>query len=250
MTDADPATSGRPRVAVFRPDDGRLAAAESLLAGLGVVPVLDPMLAIEPTGNAPRTDAAYAILTSKTGAEIVADLGWRFDGTLCAIGERTAAALESADYSVDLVPPEFSSAGLVAALADHVPGTPVEVARSDHGSSVLLEGLNAAGAYVHETVLYGLVRPPQSGESAALAARGELDGALFTSSLTVTNFLAAAREQALEDEARAGLENAVVGTIGEPTRETAMTAGIAVDVVPETAAFEALARDVVARIES
>lgn len=238
-----------PRVAVFRPDDDRLAGAVSVLDGLGVRPIADPMLTIEPTGERPRADAEYVILTSKTGAELIADAGWTFEGTICAIGGRTADALRSVGYAVDLVPKEFSSAGLVAMLEERVDGARVEVARSDHGSRVLLDGLASAGAYVHETVLYSLARPANSGVSVAAAAAGDLDGALFTSSLTVDNFLDAARERGIEAEARAGLNEAIVGAIGEPTRDTIETAGIAVDVVPESASFEALARAVVSYLD-
>ena len=238
------------RVAVFRPDDGRLATATDLLASLGVEVVADPMLEVRPTGAEPRTDAAYVVLTSKTGAELVAEAGWTpGDATTCAIGDRTADALRERGYAVDLVPEEFSSRGLVGALADRTDGRAVEVARSDHGSDVLTDGLNEAGAYVHETVLYELVRPAGAGESAALAAAGELDAALFTSSLTVEHFLDAATERGERDAAVAGLEEAVVGAIGEPTRETAAGLGVSVDVVPETATFEALARAVVAELD-
>ena len=239
----------RPRVAVFRPDDDRLAGAVSLLRDLGVDPIADPMLAVEPTGMVPRSDVEFVILTSKTGAELVAEAGWTFDGTLCAIGDRTARALRSGGYDVDLVPAEFSSAGLVAALGERVDGARVEVARSDHGSQVLLDGLNEAGAYVHETVLYSLTRPAESGESTPLAAAGDLDGALFTSSLTFENFLAAARERAVEAEAKAGLNETVVGAIGEPTRGTIENAGVAVDVAPKQASFDALTRAVVSRLD-
>ena len=61
--------------------------------------------------------------------------------------------------------------------------------------------------------------------------------------------LAAARERGVEPEALDGLDDAVVGTIGEPTRESAEAAGIRVDVVPKAADFEALARAVVARLD-
>jgi len=94
-------------------------------------------------------------------------------------------------------------------------------------------------------VLYELVRPEGSGESAALAADGDLDAALFTSSLTVAHFLEAAEERGVREEAIAGLNDAVVGAIGDPTRETAEDEGIAVDVVPEAADFEKLATAVV-----
>ena len=165
--------------------------------------------------------------------------------TVVAIGEATADALRARDYPVDVVPAEYSSVGLVEALADEVAGATVEVARSDHGSAVLLDGLREAGAAVHETVLYRLARPAGAGDSAELAAAGDLDAALFTSSLTVEHFLAAAADRGVHDEALAGLAGAVVGAIGEPTRETAESAGVDVDVVPEKADFEALACAVV-----
>jgi uroporphyrinogen-III synthase len=239
----------RPRVAVFRPDDERIAAAVDTLEALGVEPVADPMLRVEPRGETPRTDADYTVLTSKTGAALAAEAGWSpGETTVCAIGTSTADALREAGYRVDLVPEAFSSAGLVEALADEVDGARVEVARSDHGSAVLLEGLESAGAYVHETVLYRLVRPAGAGESTDRAAAGDLAGALFTSSLTVDHFLAAAADRGVREAAVDGLNAAVVGTIGLPTKETAEEQGIAVDVVPEEADFEALARGVVEKL--
>jgi len=233
----------RPTVAVFRPDDERSEAAASLLAELGAEPLADPMLAVRPTGARPRTDADYAALTSKTGAELAAEAGWEAgNATLCAIGDRTATALREAGYAVDVVPETYSSAGLVEALGDRVAGARVEVARSDHGSDVLLTGLREAGAYVHETVLYRLVRPQGAGDAAEAAAAGELDAALFTSSLTVEHFLAAAGTRGVREAALEGLDGAVVGAIGAPTAETARARGVAVEVVPETADFESLAR--------
>lgn len=237
------------KVAVFRPDDERLERAVSMLESLGIEPVADPMLAVSPTGAAPRKDADYAILTSKTGVELAAESDWMPEGRVCAIGTATADTLCEAGYHVDHVPDEFSSAGLVTSLETEVAGRRVEVARSDHGSRVLTDGLAGAGAYVHETVLYELVRPPASGRSAELAADGSLAGALFTSSLTVKNFLAAASEREVRTAAIAGLNDAVVGAIGEPTRETAERAGIAVDIVPPAAEFGALARATVERLD-
>lgn len=239
------ASADRPMVAIFRPDDGRLGAAVEVLESLGAAAVGDPMLAVEPTGAAPREDADYAILTSPTAADLVAGADWNpGDATVCAIGDSTAEALREAGYGVDLVPDEYSSTGLVAALDGEVAGARVEVARSDHGSAVLLDGLEDAGAYLHETVLYRLVRPTASGASTELAAEGNLAGALFTSSLTVEHFLDAAEDRAVRDAAVDGLNDAVVGAIGTPTAETASEYGIEVDVIPDVADVEALARAV------
>ena len=239
---------GRPRVAVFRPDDERLRRAVDLLDSLGADPVPDPMLAVEPTGATPGT-APHVVFTSKTGAELVADAGWEPAGAVHAIGPKTADALRAAGYAVRVVPGEYSSAGLVRALRDRVAGERVEVARSDHGSPVLLDGLRDAGADVTETVLYRLTRPPGAGDSAERAARGDLAGACFTSSLTVEHFLAAAAERGVSDEAVAGLSAGVVGAIGEPTAETARDRELSVEVVPDEATFAALARAVVDRFE-
>ncbi|WP_331235214.1 uroporphyrinogen-III synthase [Natronorarus salvus] len=236
------------RVALFRPDDERLAEGIDLLESLGAIPVPDPMLEVRPTGSSPREDAAYTIFTSQTGVELASDAEWDAGETsVCAIGERTSRTLREAGYRVDLVPDVFSSTGLVNALCDRVPGRTVEVARSDHGSPVLTDGVNECGGYVHETVLYELVVPEGAGVSAERAATGELEAALFTSSLTVEHFLESAEERGVREDALAGLERAVIGVIGEPTRETAEGLGIAVDVVPERATFEALACEAVER---
>lgn len=232
-------------VAAFRPDDDRLAEAVALLESLGCEPLADPMLAVDPTGAGPREDAEFTVLTSKTGVERAHAQGWTPSGTVCAIGASTARSLREHGYAVDVVPEVYSSAGMVESLAGRVAGARVEVARSDHGSDVLLDGLERAGAYVHETVLYRLTRPDGAGESCEAAARGELDGALFSSSLTVENFVAAAEERGVRESAIEGLNDACVGAIGEPTRETAAGLGVEVDVVPGEADFEVLARAVV-----
>ena len=245
MTDTD-----RPTVALFRPDDDRLGTATETLRELGVEPVGDPMLAIEPTGTQPREDAEYTILTSKTGVELASEAGWMPGGTVCAIGASTARALRDAGYTVDIVPEEYSSEGLVAGLADEVAGSKIEVARSDHGSDILLDGLETAGGYIHETILYRLVRPAEAGRSVERAAEGTLDAALFTSSLTVDHFLETAAEQGVREAAIAGLNEAIVGVIGAPTRRTAEEVGIMVDVVPDDADFEVLARTAVEQLET
>ena len=236
------------RVAFFRPDDERAVEAAVTVSELGAEPLSDPMLEVEPTGRTPRDDAAYTILTSTTGAELVADTGWQPGGELVAIGTATAGALEAAGFDVDRLPEEFSSSGIVSELEADAPGTRIEVARSDHGSDVLTDGLVDAGGYVHETVLYRLVRPDGAGDSAVAAADGDLAGACFTSPLTVEYFLEAAADRGCRDAALEGLNTAVVGAIGDPTREAAAEHGIEVDVVPGMAEFEALAEAVVDRL--
>jgi uroporphyrinogen-III synthase len=237
----------RPRVAVFRPDDGRVDDAADLLRSFGAEPVPDPMLTIEPTGEQPP-EADFVVLTSSTGVDVLADAGWDpGEATLCCIGSSTAEAAEAAGWTVERVPEQYDSEGMVAELRDDVTGKTVALARSDRASATMPEGLCEAGADVSETTLYRLNRPDDAGESAELAAAGDLDGAAFTSSSTVEGFLAAAEERGIHEEAVAGLEQAVVGAIADGPAETARDAGIKVEFVPEDADFEALARGVVER---
>jgi len=227
----------RSRVAVFRPADEREEKAVEGLREAGFEPLSDPLLELTPTGLEPRKDADYTVLTSVTGVRLVGGVLGP-DTSVCAIGPKTRDALEEMGVEVGVVPDEYTSEGLVECLSGRVEGARVEVARSDHGSDVLPRGLNDAGAYVHETVLYELGRPEGGGVKTARGVRdGEVDGVLFTSSLTVEHLLEAFGEEGVGAGA---LEGVVVGTIGEPTRETAEEHGVGVDFTPEEETFEGL----------
>lgn len=228
----------RPVIAAFRPNDDRAEAAISDIEAVGGEALLDPMIEPRPTGSLPRHDAEITILTSRTAAAILDAEGWTPDATtIAAIGPKTATALEGIGIDVDVIPETYTSTGLVDALEDVVPGRTVEIARSDHGSDALIDGLWAAGAYVHETVLYELVRPKTAGRSVDALLDGSLDGLAFSSSLTVEHFLETARERGEEAAVRSRLDEVCVGAIGPPTAETARSHQVSVDVCPESSTF-------------
>lgn len=241
--------SDRPVIAAFRPPGERATKAIEQIESMGCEPMLDPMIQPEPTGTHPREDAAITIFTSTTVTDLPVIESWSADGTMvAAIGPKTAAALESLDIEVDIVPQRFTSAGLVDELGDRVEGKRVEVARSDHGSDELIDGLEAKGAYVHETVLYRLVRPPDAGSSIEAVIEGEIDALAFTSSLTVKHFLELADEEDRTGELMAALEGVIVGAIGPPTAETATSLGLQVDHIASEATFESLIEELTAEL--
>jgi len=228
------------KVAFFRPADEREERALEAVRDAGMEPLSDPLLETVPTNATPRTDADYVVLTSVTGVELAAETVRGTDAVVCAVGPKTADALRDENVDVEVVPSEYTSAGLVDALAEGVEGGRVEVARSDHGSDELLDGLNDAGAYVHETVLYEIRCPEGGGEATAKAlANRTLDAALFTSSLTVEHLVEALEETGVDVDA---LDDTVVGVIGEPTRRTAEACGVVVDYVADEATFDSLVR--------
>ncbi|WP_277543575.1 uroporphyrinogen-III synthase [Haloarcula laminariae] len=239
----------KPKVAVLRPDDARIDEAIRYLQSLGVSPAADPMLTICSTGHRPR-QADYCIFTSKTGVELAVEHGWQPDGgAVCAVGRQTATALRNRGYTVDVLPSTFTSTGLVEELSDAVEGATVEIARSAHGSDVLIRGLEEAGADVHETHLYRLERPSTAGRSISLAVEGELDGILFTSPKTVDHFFDIAAEQDRTSILQQKLEQTIVGAIGTPTERALLTKAVAVDIKPGTVGFERLAENVVQGID-
>ncbi|WP_129113971.1 uroporphyrinogen-III synthase [Halegenticoccus tardaugens] len=237
-----------PKVAVLRPDDTRIDEAICYLQSLDVIPIADPMLTICSTGKRPRK-AEYCIFTSTTGVELAVEHGWEPAGTtVCAVGRQTATALRGCGYSADVIPSTFTSTGLVEELADEVEGKTVEIARSAHGSDVLIQGLKEAGAAVHETHLYCLEHPSTAGRSVSLAIEGELDGILFSSPKTVDHFFEIATERDAVGPLQRELAETVIGAIGAPTARTVRKNGGSVDVVPDQADFNQLADTTVNRI--
>ncbi|MDY6779280.1 MAG: uroporphyrinogen-III synthase [Halobacteria archaeon] len=243
-------TGTKPRVAIFRPRGRREDESVELLRSSGFEVLSDPLLEPRPTDEQPLGDADFVVFTSVTGARIALEGSYEPRGeTVCAIGPKTRSALEEGGVEVDVVPEEYSSEGLVEALKDEVRGKKVEVARSDHGSSELIDGLNESGAFVHETVLYELVRPEGGGEEAVEGIlKGRVDGVLFTSSLTVENLLSAAGEG--RSDVVEKLCSVVVGAIGEPTRETAVSCGVDVDFTAESETFESLVEGLERELET
>jgi len=107
---------------------------------------------------------------------------------VAAIGPGTAAALAEHGVTADVVPDRFVAEGLVEALAD-VPVNRALIARAAQARDVLSDALRARGAEVDVLALYETVAEPLSAEQ--LVAVADADYLTFTSSSTVSFFLAA-----------------------------------------------------------
>jgi uroporphyrinogen III methyltransferase/synthase len=167
---------------------------------------------------------------------------------IAAIGPETARSLEARLVRTDCVPAEFRAEGLLEALSgEALEGKRILLPRAMGARQVLPEELRARGAIVDEVVSYRSIVPEASREALrrALADGDTIDCLTFTSSSTVTHFLALVDEV---DAAggRARLASARVACIGPITAKTAQDAGLRVDVVPAEYTIPSLARAVVA----
>lgn len=166
---------------------------------------------------------------------------------IAAIGPETARALARQHLRADVVPEEFRAEGLLASLATaDVRGKRFLLPRAAGARAILPERLRAAGATVDEVVTYAATVPDESVAKLrdALDA-GPIDLLTFTSSSTVTSFLALL-ERAAPHDGRERIAGARVACIGPITAATATDVGLRVDVVPEEYTIPALVAAIVA----
>lgn len=158
-----------------------------------------------------------------------------------ARGPKPAAALKELGVPVTLVVPEPNTwRELLGALDEKAESLPLagrRVALQEYGASNpdLLAGLAERGARVTRVPIYQWALPEDTGPLRAAVeaiARGEIDVALFTTSVQVSHLLWIAREMNLEAEVRRGFARIAVGSIGPLTSEELREQGISVDFEP------------------
>jgi uroporphyrinogen-III synthase len=258
-----------PVLALLRPRD-RMAESARLALAHGFAPLVAPLLerapvdgeALEPLFRAlDQRRIAWVTFSSEhavreawaRAAERGLDLAALLRGArIAAIGRATRQALRERGVDAE-VPPEQSSAGLVALLRERgVRGQRVALVRSDRGSQELPRGLAALGAEVEDAAVYALRLPQDLEDARALlqrAAEGRVDAWAFTSSLTVEHLLAVARGADAEQSLRAALARSAVGAVGKPTAAALERNAIRCDVVSPEASFEELLRGLKKHLE-
>jgi uroporphyrinogen III methyltransferase/synthase len=185
-------------VLVTRPG-GQAHELSGRLATLGAEVLEQPGILLSEPPDWSRVDAALArlgefdwlVFSSSNGVRYLLDRLRRLGGgpeqlhglKLAAIGPGTAAELARQGLQADLVPEQFQAESLSAALAGEARGRRFLLARANRGRQVLPEQLAAAGAQVHEIVVYWTqdVAAADPAIAAALDA-GRIDWVTVTSS--------------------------------------------------------------------
>ncbi len=150
----------RPRVAVTRAA-GQADELAQRLETVGCVPVLWPLIAIEPLGDEPVDPSGYdwVVVTSPNGA---AELARRLTSPpqrVAAIGPGTAAALRGHGIEPDLVPSDSTQEGLLAELPR--PAGRVLLAAAEGARQLLAEELVADFLPLYRTVELAPVETPE-----------------------------------------------------------------------------------------
>lgn len=196
--------------------------------------VLDvPVIAIEPPEDDAPLHAALADLSAYdwllfTSANAVSRFfaallasgrdARAIRGRICAIGEKTAAALALTGIRPDRIAPQAIAEGVVTAFAeDNLAGARVLLPRAAAGRDVIPVEFRKRGARVDVVPVYRTTVPAESYDR--LAAVEQADWITFTSSSTVKNFLALGGRRLLDAGAK-------TVSIGPATSETMSAHGV------------------------
>lgn len=160
---------------------------------------------------------------------------------VAARGPKPLAVLREMGVPVSISVPEPNTwREILRALDDAadlqaIRGLRIAVQEYGVSSPELLAGLDERGARVTRVPVYQWALPENVGplrEAVQTIVRGELDVALFTTSVQVTHLLQVAAEMKLEEGLRRGLEHIVIASIGPTTSEELRRHGLTPDLEP------------------
>jgi uroporphyrinogen-III synthase len=215
------------------------------LRAQGAVPVVAPLINFAPTNDEASLDQALADLaagafdwltiTSATTADVL--YAYRADipptTRVAAVGETTAAALQSMGYRVDLIPEQDNSAAGMAEQLIALEPEPRDVLtlRSEIAKPVLTRMLVEAGHRVRSVVAYRTVGVPVTEKIAHDVRSGRINAILITSGSVA---------EQVHDQFPEIPDGTVIAAIGPRTAKDARRAGLSVDVVAERQTVDAL----------
>jgi uroporphyrinogen-III synthase len=150
-------------------------------------------------------------------------------------GSKPMAVMREWNVPVAVAVPEPNTWREILAATQARSERNIAVQEFGRSSPELLEGLRTRGAQVTTVPVYQWDLPEDTGplrEAVRRLAAGEVDVALFTTSVQVAHLLRIATEEGLEDRVRTALRRVVVASVGPSTSETLREHDLPVDFEP------------------
>ncbi len=201
------------------------------LESLGAEALLLPVIEIrEPADVRPLNDAIarldsydWLIFTSANGVRYFIDALDRstrdlraLKARVCAIGPATKAAVEALHLKVELMPKEYVAESLVEAFAsEELQSRRILLPRAAVARDVIPLELSRRGATVDVVEAYRTLAPTDLAARARAILASKPHWITFTSSSTVTNFIAAAGREALLEIKIASIGRVTSATLRE-----------------------------------
>jgi uroporphyrinogen-III synthase len=158
---------------------------------------------------------------------------------IAARGPKPVAALRDIDLTPWVVAPEPNTWRELLAVLDgkasefRLQGARVAVQEYGASNPQLLDGLVERGAVVTRVPVYRYALPDDTGplqQAVRAVADGQIDVAVFTTSMQVVHLLEVARQHKVEDAVGEGFQSMAVASIGPTTSEELREHGITVDI--------------------
>jgi uroporphyrinogen III methyltransferase/synthase len=225
------------------------------LEELGAEVMEFPTIEIKPPENWEELDKAllkvstyhWLIFTSGTGVkyffERLKALGMdirELKGVkICAVGKKTAEAIEEFCLKVDMVPEEFRAEGLIKAFSDiysTLKGKKFLLPRALEAREIFPQKVKELGGEIDIPTAYRAVIPEARGKRLKrFFKEGRVTIATFTSGATFTNFL-----KIMEENPKELFRDVAIAVIGPVTAARVEKEGIKVDIMPGEATIEAM----------
>ena len=235
------------RIVITRDRRQAMELAEPLEA-LGAETLLLPVIEVRAPADASPLDQAigrlddydWIIFTSVNGVRYFVEALDRsqqdlraLKAKLCTIGPATRAAVEALHLRVDRMPEEYVAESLLEALAgDDLKGQRIMLPRAAVARDIVPVTLRERGAIVEVVEAYRTVIPEAASARARELLARKPDWITFTSSSTVTNWIAVA--------GRETLNGVKIASIGPITSATARECGLTVEVEANPHTIEGL----------
>lgn len=227
------------------------------IRGAGGVPIEIPLLSftypnrseyelLEEIGRVSTYD--WLVFTSKNGVDFFFNLFEKLPVNeqklppIAVVGSKTATALTTRGYKADIVPNEFVAEGLIEMLKPNVSANSrIMLARGNLSRKILVHEFEAIGVEVKDLIVYNTVANENMKEK-LVSQLEHIDIVTFTSSSTVTYFLKLIGNTAAHQES---FNKLVVACIGPIAKQTAIEAGLKVQICPNRYTTDDLLKEII-----
>jgi uroporphyrinogen III methyltransferase/synthase len=174
---------------------------------------------------------------------------------ICAIGTKTAGALQHLGIRVDMIPEEFKAEGLIEAFmrrhraestepgaenSTALAGLKFLLPRAETAREIFPDKVRELGGIIDVPVTYRAVRPEHHGKRLKrFLKEGRVTVATFTSAATFHNF-----REIMGDDADDLLRNVAIAVIGPVTAKAVEKAGLKIDIMPAEATIDAMIEEI------
>jgi uroporphyrinogen III methyltransferase/synthase len=189
---------------------------------------------------------------------------------ICAVGVKTAEAINKFGIKVDLIPDEFNAEGLISSIvqkcgsaeerktesakarkketsklaslrAYELKGVKFLLPRAEVAREILPEKIRELGGEIDVVTAYRAVKPVTHGKRLKrFLKEGKITVATFTSAATFNNFM-----EITGEDAEGLLKDVAIAVIGPVTAKAIEKAGLKVSIMPKEATIDAMVNEII-----